>query len=581
MPISDENKIIFKRIFKLLKPYFKKISVIFICIIASAGINMLFPLISKQIMDNGLLKSNLYIVVKFSLITFAMVLVDQAIGLFETKYFSYVNAMFQYSLQKMAFKHLLKLKLQYFNNINFSEIMGNVGMDVGNISRVCDKGTFIIISQIFRIAGGLIGLLLIDWKLTIVVISVVPIRFFTVKYLARKRKDMFKEYIEYNREYSSWYGDAITGIKEIKLLGIQRIKIGEFIKKQKSIVKMNIKMAFLDKFNEYSESIVFQAINGALYILGAYIAFNNGVTIGGLFAFLTYSAYVIGPISAILNIGYNFSNIIPSAKRFFEFLDMETELHSKQLIRAEKDEIKGRIKFNDVSFSYKGSEKILHDINLEIKPGEKIAIIGANGSGKSTLINLLLRFYKPDVGKIEIDGLDINTINLKDYRSLISVVSQDLYLFNTSIEENISVGLKKDEAKMNKAAQESGAYEFIKDMPLRFKSEVGRNGSNLSGGQRQKIAVARAFAREAKILILDEATANYDVESETYLNRMLASGFENKTVLVISHKPDILTKVDKIWVLNSGSIREYIGYEDFERNCSEKKDFLFEEKTLI
>ncbi|WP_278287453.1 ABC transporter transmembrane domain-containing protein [Ruminiclostridium josui] len=138
---------------------------------------MLFPLLSKEVMDNGLLKSNFGIVVKFSLLTFALVLIDQAIGLLETKYYSYLNSMFQYSLQKKAFKHLLKLKLQYFNSTNFSEIMSNIGMDVGNISRICDKGTFIIISQVFRIIGGLVGLLMIDWKLTIVVILVAPFRF--------------------------------------------------------------------------------------------------------------------------------------------------------------------------------------------------------------------------------------------------------------------------------------------------------------------------------------------------------------------------------------------------------------------
>ena len=582
MLVNDENRAIISRLFKLLKPYFKKISIVFVCIIASAGINMFLPLLSMQIMDNGLLVKDFNIVVKFSLITLIIVLIEQAFGLLETKYYSYVNSVFQYSLQKMAFKHILRLKLQYFNDTNFSEIMSNVGMDIGNISRICDRGTFIVISQIFRIIGGLVGLLIIDWRLTLVVLFVAPIRYFTVKFLAKKRKAMFSEFMEYNCNFSSWYGDAISGIKEIKLWGIDRIKIGEFIKKQRNIVKINIKMAFLDKFNIYSESIVYQGINTALYILGAYIAFRNGLTIGALFAFLTYSNYVIGPISAIINIGYNYSNVQPSAKRFFEFLDMETEIDANQNnhIRVTDNEVDGSITFNNVSFSYKDEEKILKKININIKSGEKVAIIGANGSGKSTLINLLLRFYRPQEGEILIDGIDISDIRLKDYRRLISVVSQDLYLFNTTIEENILIGSNADNTVMSKAAKKSGAYDFIKGMPLKYKSEVGRNGSKLSGGQRQKIAMARAFARKAKILILDEATANYDMESEAYVNQMLANDFIGSTVLVISHKPDILKKVDKILLVDNGSIKEYSSLRELQSDCMDYGDILVEGKKV-
>ncbi|PYG89723.1 ATP-binding cassette subfamily B protein [Ruminiclostridium sufflavum DSM 19573] len=255
-------------------------------------------------------------------------------------------------------------------------------------------------------------------------------------------------------------------------------------------------------------------------------------------------------------------------------METETEEKGKTLVRLTGREVKGKIRFDDVSFSYRDGEQTLKNVNLDIKPGEKIAIVGANGSGKSTLINLLLRFYKPCSGKIEIDGTDINSINLKDYRGLISVVSQDLYLFDTSIEENISIGLKKEEGKINKVAKESGAYEFIMDMPLKYKSKVGRNGSNLSGGQRQKVAVARAFARESKILVLDEATANYDVESEAYLNQFMTSDFNDKTVLVISHKPDILSKVDKIWFMNNGSIQQLENYRDFKKGYKENEDLL-------
>lgn len=500
MKSNKENKVLLSKILIFLKPYIKKISVIFLCIFASSVISIIIPLFSKKIMDEGLLMHNFFLIVRYTIVIFVFVLIDQIIGLLEIKYYSYINAMFQFSLNKVAFKHLLKLKVTYFNKVNFSEIISNIGVDVGNITRICDGGTFIIISQVFRIFGGIIGLSLIDWKLTLLVITIVPLRYIIVRALAKKRKGLIKEFIEFNRDFSSWYGDTICGIREIKLWGIDRIKIGEFIKKQRKIIKINIKMAFLDKLNEYSETLLFHIINSTLYILGSSIVFSNGTSIRGLFAFLTYSSYVIGPISLILNIGYNFSNIVPSAKRYLDFLDIETEINEQQLkpIRTSNLQVKGKINFENIIFAYNDEVNLLSDISFEINCGEKAAIIGINGSGKTTLINLLLRFYNSQQGKILLDGIDIRQIKLKDYRNLISVFSQELYLFNESIEHNINLYSKSDQLKVHKAAEESRAYEFIQNMPLKYNTQVGSGGSNLSGGQRQNVAMARALIRDSK-----------------------------------------------------------------------------------
>lgn len=547
-----------------MKPYTKKIAVVMICIFVTSGISMLLPQFSKQIMDNGLIAQNFSIVAKFSLFTFLLVLFDQGIGLLEIKYYTYINSIFQYSLLKRAFKHILKLKLQYFNNTNFAEIMSNVNTDVGNISRVCDKGTFIVVSQIFRIIGGIIGLVVIDWKLTILVICICPVRYITVKYFAKKRTQMIEKFIEYNRDFNAWYGDTISGVKEIKLWGIERVKTSQFNKKQRNIIKTNIKLSFLDKFNEYSENVFFQIITNSLYILGAYMVFNKSLSIGGLFAFLTYTTYVTGPISSIINIGYNFSNIIPSAKRYFKFLDLETEVDNStsKFVRVNNIQVKGRIRFVEVSFSYESSGWGLKNIDFDIEPGEKVAVIGSNGSGKSTLINLLLRFYRPNCGKILIDDIDINDIKLRDYRKLLSVVSQDIYLFNTTIEENITIASKMDKHRIYEASKESGAHDFIEELPMKYKSQVGRNGAKLSGGQRQKIAVARAFARDTKILVFDEAMSNYDMESEYFVNDLLGKNSESKTIIVISHKPDILKLVNKIIMLDCGEIVDIGTHEE-------------------
>jgi ABC-type multidrug transport system, ATPase and permease components len=527
---------------------------------------MLLPLISKEIMDKGLLAKNLQLVTKFSIISFALILMDQFIGIFETNNRAHINSLMQYSLAKTAFKHTLRLKIQYFNNTNFVELFNNISMDIGNVTRISDRATFYIVTSVFKIIGGIIGLLLIDWRLTILITLLVPVRYFLVKYLAKKRKSLIEEYLELNKDYSAWYGDTISGVKEIKLHGMDRLKTGQFIKKQRGIIKVNIKLAIIDKINELCEVTVFQIITNALYILGAYMVFQDTITVGGLFAFLTYSTYVTTPISAILNIGYSFSNILPSAKRLFDFLDMDHETYSggKKLNKGGDTKIHGNIKFENVTFSYKQEEPVLKNVSFEMGAGEKVAIVGSNGSGKSTMINLLLRLYKPDCGRILLDGMDINELNLRDYRQHISVVSQDIYLFDTTVKENIAPSPSKNDFKIYKAAKQSNAHEFIEAMPDKYESRVGRNGVNLSGGERQKIAMARAFAKNSKILVMDEATSNCDMESEALVNGLLEDEFKDRTIIVITHKPDILRHVDRVIMLEDGFVKDVDSNEEID-----------------
>lgn len=555
MAVAKEDKQIIKRIIKLFRPYAKKIIAVVFCIIVSSCISMLVPLMNQRLVDYGLLAGNFGEVLRYSIASLLLIMLDQGFGVVETKYRSCIHALLSYHLTKAAFKHTLRLKMQFFNNTNYAEVMSNLGMDIGNISRIADRSTFYIVTSVFRIFGGLVGLLLIDWRLTIVVIFLVPGRYVLVKYLAKKRKELFETYMECNERYSAWYGDTLGGIKEIKLLGIDRIKLGEFIKKQKALIKINIKMELLDKVNEASESVIFQCIVAMLYLLGAYLVFHDVFTVGGLFAFISYSSYVTAPISAILNIGYSFSDVLPSAKRFFGFMDMESEdCKQRDLKSVHVEQAQGNICFEHVTFSYKKDESVIKDISFEVTAGEKVAIIGTNGSGKTTVANLILRIYKPDEGKILLDGMDINSLKLRDYRQLISVVSQDVYLFNTTIKENIVPFDKKHTEKALSAARESGASKFIGEMVQGFESIVGDRGGGLSGGERQKVAMARAFARDSKILVLDEATSNYDVETEGWVNKRLLKGFDGRTVFVITHKPELLENMDKIIVMDNGTV---------------------------
>lgn len=562
MKVEQEDKEILRRLLHLFKPYIKNIVIITFCLLLSAGLNTLVPLISKRIVDDGLIKNDFNLLIKLVLMSFLVVVVDQGIGFIETRYRVLVSSKMPYELTKKAFKQTMKLNMRYFNNTNYAEIMNNINMDVRNISRIADTSLFMIAAQLFKMIGGVVGLCIVDWKLTIVVLAVIPVKYKTVKMLAKKRQKIFRELMEANSDYYSWYGDTISGVKEVKLLGLENSKIGEFIKKQRRLIKIDIRMNILDKVNVMTESFLFEIITGLLYILGAYLILKVDFTVGGLMAFITYSVYVIMPISSVLNIGYSFSDIVPSAKRFFKFLDMEQEeVRERSLKRIAPNCIEGSLKFENIFFKYNEDRKILKGVSFEILKGEKVAIIGPNGSGKTTLINLFLRFLKPDSGRILIDNNEIEEFRLKDYRQLISVVSQEAYLFNTTIKKNILPFHKKCDEKLSEMAKESKLDGFIEKLPGKYDTVVGSNGSNLSGGQRQKVAMARAFAREAKIMVLDEATSNYDMESEHDVMDMVINRMQEKTVLIITHKLPVLKVVDRIIFIENGEVAD-IGKHD-------------------
>lgn len=564
----NNDKELFAKLIKLFKPYKKKISLIVALMLLSICTSILLPVVNKYLVDTGLMAKNFSKVIYFSLIMIMLVTIDELAGLFEAKYLAIVNSMMRYRLESKSFRHLMKIRIDFFNHNNSVQIINNLQVDISNICKISDRETFFIIAQIFKMIGGLIGLMILSIKLTLVVVIISPIRYFVVKYLSRKRMKLFEDMIKYNSEYSSWYGDTLCGIKEIKLWGLSEVKGREFVKKQRNLINTNISISIMDKINQISDSIIMNFMINAVYIMGAYKIFNSTLTIGSLFAFVSYSVFVTGPISAIMNIMYNFSNVIPSAKRFFAFMEEEHEENIKNKTASIEGlhNIKGNIAFENVSYSY-GDKRVISNLSLTINSGEKVAIVGENGSGKSTLTKLLLRFYKPDKGRILIDGADINNFNIKAYRKLFSVVSQEVYLFNTSIIENIRLFSKVNSSKIKAAIEDSNVDEFIQNIPGKYETKVGVNGLALSGGQRQKIAMARALAKEYKFLILDEATSNYDIDSESRINEFICNCLKNKTVIVITHRLKILEKMDKVLLIDNGQILDSGSHEElYERN---------------
>lgn len=559
---SAKDSVIVKRMVNLLKPYIKSILLFFFVMLLSTGISFVLPQINRSIIDEGFLKQDFNLILNYSLLTFFLVLVDSIISLLRNLLQVKTKRAISTSLFNKAFKKLYTIKNDYYQKNNYTEIFNRLNYDISNISLIADGNVLFVATQVLRVLGGLLGLLLISWKLTLIVLVFIPVRFLIFKTLAAKRKRAAHKSMEYNSELASWFGESIDGIKEIKLFNMKNKKLNELYSKLLNINKQEKDITFVNSLNQSSEQILSYFLSSLIYILGAVLVFAERLSLGSVMAFITYAAYVTSPISSILNIGFLLSGIIPSAKRFFKFMDLETELITEKNIL---DILRVNwIEFKNVSFFY-DQKKILNNISFKIFETEKVAIVGHNASGKTTIVNLLLRFNHINEGSILINGHSIYSFDMESYRKKFAVVSQDIFLFDTSVEDNIKMGV-------NKNNDMSIIDNFIGQIAL--DSNVGAKSSKLSGGQKQKIAIARSLYKDADIYIFDEATSNIDGLSETYFNELINVHLKNKTVIIITHKHEILRNLDKIIYLQDGKVCAIGKHDDLLVECEPYRIFI-------
>ncbi len=554
------NKEAVQKLLALLKGYQKIIAIIIFCLLLSTGLSLCIPLLSKRIMDDGFIGGNKELLIKMVLGSFVIHLANSTIDIIKEKKRVDISSKIQYSLSEESFSHLMRMKISYFSNKNYAEILNNINVDINNMTSIADEGVFFVVTQAFSMVGGVIGLFILDYRMTILVLLFIPIKYVVTKYFAKQRKKVMDEFIFINQKYSSWFGDTVGGVKEVKLFGIFANKHKEFVEKQNEVISKQKKMNMLSQWNNITDTVLVCMLTTLIYIIGSNLVFNLQLSVGSIFAFITYSTYVTGPISAILNIGYLLSGIIPSTKRYYEFMYLEEEDESKEakvLLQT------GDIEFQHVSFAYEKNKPVLKDINLRFPKGSKTALIGKNGSGKSTIVELLLRMYAPMKGQILLAGEDIFSTSLEVYRGIISVVSQEIYLFNDTIRNNICLYKQVDDSLILDVCRDSGLAEFVAEVTLDY--VVGQNGTMLSGGQKQKIALARALLHERPIVVFDEATSSTDSYSEQQINSLLHTKLKDKTVIVITHRQEILNKVDFIVMLDEGQIVEQGSYEHIKK----------------
>lgn len=549
---------------KLLLPYKFGISGIILILILNAIFSLILPLLSKSIMDDGFIGGDQGVLILRVMQTLILVILICGIDIVKDKIRIGIQNDLKLNLSSNSFQHLSRLNMSYFDEKNDAEILNNLRMDIENICMVADNSLFFVFAQVFSIIGGMVGLFILNAKLAGLVILLIPIKYLIARYFAKKNKKIMQQYIESEEAYSKWFGDVVSGMREIKLFNLYQHKYVELQGYQERIVKSSKKANLLLTYNTTVEKITMQLLMSCIYILGAIQVFNLETSVGTTFAFISYSAYVTSPITAIMNIKQMLAGIFPSVERYVAFINIEEEQ-----VEGEKVPSMGDIILTDVSMHYdtNPNKYAIQNLSLTIKAGSKTAVIGTNGSGKSTLINLLLRLYRYNSGSITMNGVEISSLNLDDYRSMFSVVSQDVVLFNGTIKDNLCLYKDFSDSAIKFAIQASGLEGFIKEHSLDY--VVGERGTALSGGEKQKLSLARAILHDKPILILDEATANTDVYSKKYIHNYLFEATE-KTVIIITHSDEVLQMMDNIVFLENGKVLCHGTYQEL---LSQNKDF--------
>lgn len=574
-----KTKEIVRFIYEQLKVFKLKIFVILITIIFITIIGVITPLYGEKLFDEGIMKKDFQGIVYYILVIAGLFLLEQIIQFIQFTQYEYINRVVPYNLLKRAFKHSLDLKISYYKDNSFYKVINNTFADINHISQVTNASIIQSVVSLFKIIGGIIGLSIINWKMMLFTISIIPISLIVSHLFSNIKRKYFKRFLKANEDFNLWFNETLNGVELVKLWNLKKRKYNDFEKKQGEVMKQNSKMEYVDNASTIVGSSITFMLNYGLILLGAIFIMQEKLTIGGLYAFISYSGLVIQPMEIISGVIGRLSSSVPAFERYISYFQNEIEdTDSKNKLNTESVIPVEKICFDKVDFSYTGEKQILKKMNFTVNKGEKVAFIGLNGSGKSSLLNLLLRLYEPNSGRVLFNDIDIKDLELESYRDMFSVMNQRIYLLNDSIKNNIDIYHQLTNAEISEYVEITTLTDYLNMLPEGIDSNVGYNGTKLSGGEKQKIALARSLAKKSNILILDEATANFDIKAEHLFNEYIYNTNRYDFIFIVTHRLDILKKVERIFVIEDGTIIEAGSYEELSDKGIEIEKLLLKEE---
>jgi ATP-binding cassette subfamily B protein len=538
------------------------------CALTLSVIDLVFPLFVNFLLDD-VYKGEKSQILKYVALVGTILLFMYIIRYFCQYYITFqghvMGAKMETDMRRDIFNHLQKLSFSYYDNNNTGKLMSRIVTDLFDISELAHHGPEDIFISILKITGSFVILMNINIKLTVILIFITLFMAYFSYFYNKKMKTVFTKNKEKIANVNAQIQDSLSGIRVVKSFANESVEKKKFQKSNNEYLQSKEdNYSVMGKF--YSTNGFFQGILYLSVILFGGIFISTGeIQTSDLVVYILYINIFLNPIEKLINFTEQYQRGITGFERFLEIMDTHPDIKDKKGA-IELKNTKGNITFENVSFSYDNKNTILKNINVNIKSGKTVAIVGPSGAGKTTFCSIIPRFYEIDEGSVKIDGIDIKDIKLKSLRNNIGIVQQDVYMFSGTIKENIAYG-KPDatDEEIIEASKRANAHEFIMELEDGYNTYVGERGVKLSGGQKQRISIARVFLKNPPILILDEATSALDNESERYIQKSLEDLSKNRTTIVIAHRLSTIRNADNILVLTEDGIKEEGTHEELLR----------------
>ncbi|MBQ5491906.1 MAG: ABC transporter ATP-binding protein [Treponema sp.] len=550
-----------KRVFSYLVPYWKQFSLVLVCLLVSSVFTLLPSILTGKIIDDGLIGRNMKALITLILLSLAVTLGANLIGVAESYLNTWIAQHITFDMRNKMYRHLQHMSQRFFTSSNQGDIITRMTSDISGVQQIITGTLTSIISNSITLIVALVAMFQKNWMLAGVGILIIPLFMIPTRNAGKTRWSLTREAQACNDEINGILNEtlSVSGQLLVKLFCKEDVEYQRYKEVNGRMIKLNIKEGMAGRWFRVALSTFASIGPMLLYLVGGLLImrYDSTLSVGDITVFVALLGKMYGPVNQLLNIQVDWIRSMALFTRIFDYFDMPVEIQNAENALIPQKEANGEVRFEHVQFSYNADKIILKDINFSLKSGDCIAIVGPSGSGKSTLINLIPRLYDVEKGCVLFDGIDVRSLDLTYLRQNIGIVSQETYLFNGTIRDNLLYA-KPDasEQEMVEACKKANIWDFVQNQTEGLDTLVGNRGLKLSGGEKQRISIARVLLKDPALLIFDEATSALDSISEAKIQEAIEPLIESRTSILIAHRLSTILAADEILVIKDGIIAE-------------------------